>query len=310
MKETNMIKNIPTSDEFYLSGKELLNFSWDILITLLKDLNEATTFFDVNEDEVIQAYWDSARKHLSTSLSIMQQGVELILKGKITYISPYLLITDSPSKWPSPYKNNEISFSQFRTLDAQDLIKVHDIFADTKISDEFANLYNSLREKRNAIMHSVDNNLKIEINEIIENILAVHNSLFSNENWAQERHNFLNKSPGFILSGESDYNINTICWEISLVYELLSPICIKKYFNINKKNNLYFCPKCYENANHDADSFDYKLAGLISKNKDEKELFCPVCNITHEIIRNKCIECEGTVFDEMGQCLTCRSIIE
>ena len=282
MKETNMIKNIPTSDEFYLSGKELLNFSWNILITLLKDLNEATTFFDVNEDEVIQAYRDSARKHLSTSLSIMQQGVELILKGKITYISPYLLITDSPSKWPSPYKNNEISFSQFRTLDAQDLIKVHDIFADTEISDEFAKLYNSLREKRNAIMHSIDNNLKIEINEIIENILAVHNSLFPNENWAQERYNFLNKSPSFILSGESDYNINTICWEISLVYELLSPSCIEKYFKINKRNNLYFCPKCYENANHDADNFDYKLAGLISKNKDEKELFCPVCNITHE----------------------------
>ena len=110
MKETNMIKNIPTADEFYLSGKELLNFSWNILITLLKDLNDATTFFDVNEDEVIQTYWDSARKHLSTSLSIMQQGVELILKGKITYISPYLLITDSPSKWPSPYKDNEINF--------------------------------------------------------------------------------------------------------------------------------------------------------------------------------------------------------
>lgn len=44
MKETNMIKNIPTADEFYLSGKELLNFSWNILITLLKNLNEATTF--------------------------------------------------------------------------------------------------------------------------------------------------------------------------------------------------------------------------------------------------------------------------
>ena len=47
-----MIKNIPTADEFYLSGKELLNFSWNILITLLKDLNEATIFFDVKEDEV------------------------------------------------------------------------------------------------------------------------------------------------------------------------------------------------------------------------------------------------------------------
>ena len=93
---------------------------------------------------------------------------------------------------------------------------------------------------------------------------------------------------------------------MSLVYKLLSPSCIKKYFNINKKNNLYFCPKCYENANHDADSFDYKLAGLISKNKDEKELFCPVCNITHEIRRNKCPECKETV----GQYLTCCSIIE
>lgn len=236
----------------------------------------------------------------------MQQGVELILKGKITYISPYLLITDSPSKWPSPYKDNEISFSQFRTLDAQDLIKVHDIFADAKISDEFTKLYNSLREKRNAIMHSVDNNLNIEVNEIIKNILAVHNSLFLNENWAQERYNFLNKSLDSILSGELDNNMNIICREMSLVYKLLSPSCIKKYFNINKKNNLYFCPKCYESANYDADDFNYKLAGLISKKEDETTLFCPVCNISHEIRRNKCPECKETV----GQYLTCCSIIE
>ena len=76
---------------------------------------------------------------------------------------------------------------------------------------------------------------------------------------------------------------------MSLVYKLLSPSCIKKYFNINKKNNLYFCPKCYESANYDFVQF----AILLMK-----------------IRRNKCPECKGTVFDEMGQCLTCCSIIE
>ena len=45
---------------------------------------------------------------------------------------------------------------------------------------------------------------------------------------------------------------------------------------------MYFCPKCYESANYDADDFNYKLAGLISKKEDETTLFCPVCNITHE----------------------------
>jgi len=122
------VTNIPTEEDFYTSGTELLDFSWDVVARLLTDIDEAE-YFGVDPEEISDNYWAAAKRRLTTSLAITQQGVEFILKGKIAAISPFLLITDAPAKWPSPYEGEPIKFSEFRTVDAQDLIRVLDTFS-------------------------------------------------------------------------------------------------------------------------------------------------------------------------------------
>jgi hypothetical protein len=75
-----MIVEIPTSEEFYTSGKELLDFAWDTVAELLINLDGLEDCGVDSHEEILDAYWKSAKRRLTTALSITQQGVEFIIK--------------------------------------------------------------------------------------------------------------------------------------------------------------------------------------------------------------------------------------
>lgn len=299
-----MISDLPSADDFYTSGKELLNISWGIVISLLIDLDDAQYYDELDEDTP-ESYWYASKRHLSTALSIMQQGIEFILKGKIAEISPYLLIVDSPSKWPSPNARGELSFLDFRTIDAQDLIRVIDVFSEHSLSPQFITQFDLLRKKRNRIMHSVDANLTINATEIVESLLFMHKTLFPDEKWAKTRLHMLNRAPESEL-GADEYSVNRVCREVSLTINLLKPAKVKDFFGIEKKQRSYICPGCYENANTDS-GFDFKVAVLNPKGVESNKLYCPVCNDIYTINRISCEQgdCRGNVQSVDGICLTC-----
>lgn len=302
-----MIRNIPTHDDFYKTGRELLDLSWDMVAKLLVNLDEAE-YYGVDADEVSEEYWNLAHRQLTTALAITQQGIEFLIKGRICEISPYLLISDSPAKWPSPYEGDAIDFSKFRTIDAQDLIRVHDTFSPVSFDAEFVSKFNELRESRNVIMHSISESLDVQVAEVIESLLYMHSSLFPNESWANIRKKALESSPNTEL-GSVDYISNEVCRELSIIMNLLSPAKVKQYFKIDKKMRPYLCPDCYYEANHDADDFDCKLARLTSKEEGCSEVYCPVCDRKYDVVRESCSdegECPGNVISETyGMCLTC-----
>ena len=300
-----MISDTPNADDFYESGKELLGFAWETVAELLLNLEEAE-YFGVNKKEVSDAYWDAAKRRLSTALSITQQGVELILKGRLVEISPFLLISGQPSTWPSPYEGGPIRFPKFRTVDAQDLARVHDTFSSTPLSPGFIERFVSLREKRNTILHSVDKSLNVPVLEVIDSILFIHKQFFPAETWGELRCVHLLRSPDIEL-GSIDYVKNRACREICVVVDLLKPAQVKTYFRIDKKQRRYFCPNCYDEANHDVD-FEYKLAVLRPKGRDSTEVYCPICNCTYTVSRDHCEQgsCPGNVIStDFGICLTC-----
>ncbi|SBS32258.1 hypothetical protein MAQ5080_02209 [Marinomonas aquimarina] len=302
-----MISNIPTHEDFYKTGKELLVFSWDIVAKLLLNLDDAE-YFGVDPEEVSEEYWSLASRQINTALAITQQGIEFLLKGRICEISPYLLISDTPSKWPSPYDYESIEFSKFRTLDAQDLIRVLDTFSDQKLDVSFVQKFNDLREKRNVIMHSLSTSLDVQFSEVIESLLYMHSTLFPSESWAKIRKEGLSNHPNSEL-GSSDFISNEICRELSIIIDLLTPAQAKKYFKIDKGRRAYFCPECHYEANHDVD-FEFKLARLTSRDVSCSSLYCPVCDSVYEVSRNDCSEdkevCPGNVIsDTYSICLTC-----
>ncbi len=302
-----MITNVPTPADFFQSGKELFNFAWDATSNLLTEFDQAD-YYGFDKAEISEKYWAAARRTLTTSLTIVQQGVELILKGKISEISPYLLISDPPSRWPSPYEGTPVDFSQFRTVDAQDLIRIFDTFSPTRLSPELTERFHSLRERRNAIMHSVGSSVSVQVSDVIEAILYMHKVLFPHENWATARREFLENSPDSEL-GSGEYATNRTCWEFSIVRDLLEPAQVSHFMGIDKKQRAYLCPKCLYDANRDA-GFEFKLAVLRPKSATATLVYCPVCNAEHEVVRQDCESdgCPGNVIsEEWHYCLTCGS---
>ncbi|BEN68657.1 hypothetical protein [Serratia marcescens] len=308
-----MVTNIPSADEFYLAGEELLNFAWDAVARLIKNLDEAY-YYGVDKDEVSEQYWEGANRTLSTSLTVIQQGVEFFLKGKISSISPYLLIADSLSKLPNVSSVPAIvDFSKFRTLDSQDLIKVYNTFSDVPLEQGIEERFHNMRERRNSIMHSVTDTTDIQVKEVVEYLLFMYKSFFPYKTWAERRVFFLRQSPDSELAAE-DFAIVATCIEFSEVIKMLSQTEVLKYLGVEKKQRTYFCPKCLDES-HKNNKLELKLARLRSKKPDETLLYCPICNLEHRVKRDVCYinnqtstsdACPGDVISvEYNNCLTC-----
>ena len=160
------------------------------------------------------------------------------------------------------------------------------IIAMSESFNKFVDQFHQLRDKRNRIMHSVDKQLAVNVTEVVESLLFMHKALFPSENWASVRLRFLNEAPESELGG-NEYSTNRVCREISLVIELLKPSKVKAFFGIDKKQRRYICPVCLAQANTDVD-FEYRLAVFKSKGPTSNKLYCPVCNVTHTVLRQDC----------------------
>ncbi|MDF1830636.1 hypothetical protein [Cycloclasticus pugetii] len=301
-----MIKDIPTSEEFDSAAKAQFDFAWDIVISFLLTLEEAKGYSEVDEDDE-KAFWETARQRILTSLIIAQQGVELAIKGKLVAISPYLLISGNHSDWPKDNDGTGISFSEFRAIDAQDLVKVHDTVHEEKLDSGFSVLFERLRKLRNKAMHTVDKELNVSAEDVVLILLDVHEYLYANENWVATRRDFLNNSAATHVFFDTDHVEGLVAKEFLTVFNFLKPAETTRFFKIDRKQRLYLCPECkYESEKYD--SIEPKYAVLRPNESDSEYLFCFVCDSLHPVERKDCSqdECPGNVISvEYDVCCTC-----
>ena len=138
-----MILEFPTKEDFYNVADGFLNSSWD---SVIEHLHEFEVLYNVTEgldgENESKRYWASAKQTLVSATALVQQAVEFYIKGRIVDVSPYLLIPGNPQSWPKGCNKSDIEFSAFRTLDAQDLIKVPIQFARSALA---TNSFNGMR---------------------------------------------------------------------------------------------------------------------------------------------------------------------
>jgi hypothetical protein len=325
-----MIIDVPTKDDFKSAGIDYLNLAWSTLVGLLTQLKETQDFYDEYYEEEseeiitsssIDEYWQKAQRPLSTALSLIQQGTEFLLKGHIASVSPYLLISGDLNNHSNKSNNGNIRFSDFKTIDAHDLIKVYDITSTECLPDAFKQKFEKLRSKRNRIMHSIDFDSNIEIKELFVEILDVCDYLVSAGSWIEERKKFIQNEPKSMLlelHEYSEYNhiIYKLACEIDIVVDLLKPAEVLKYFNLGKNTpRRYICPVCYLEAFRETFSqaglnYDIpRLAQLKPNDSTSTSVYCIVCNESSTVVREKCSDedCQGNVIEEEGICLTCGS---
>lgn len=242
-----MIIEIPTSEDYARAGTELLISAWCSATELLIERLES----DLKGNN-LNDYFETIQINMRSSLALVQQGVEFHLKSRICEVSPFLLISSKPENWPRDCGRNNIAFSDFRSLDAQDLTKVINTVCESRLSDKFIQWFNSLREKRNRIMHSVTRQENLKEIDIIRIVFEAARFLQPNTSWMDIRKASLIKSTEEVLSRQhkieecvsNGYNLGMIQREFLTVVDNLEPSEAKLYFAFDKKKERFTCKNC------------------------------------------------------------------
>lgn len=183
-----MIKEIPKAKDYEKTALALLNLAWENSLTFVLTLDEAEEFADVSLRKSDQKkYWKAAQTQLATAISLVQQAQEFSLKSRICAVSPFLLITGSPREWPKEGKTQDIAFSEFRTIDAQELISAHDTVAATRLPQTVKTFFEAMRKLRNRIIHTVDKGLRIEVAQVVLAVLEIATWFAPSKSWISIR---------------------------------------------------------------------------------------------------------------------------
>lgn len=306
-----MIIDIPTDDEYATNGKAFLNLAWEGVINLSTELARYKDFDDFHNEEEQQEleekYWKHAQHNLSVAIALAQQGTEFLLKGKIAVVSPYLLIAGEPGKWPAGCDTQDKSFADFKTVDAQDLIRLHNTVCTPKLPEEFRADFEKLRRLRNTIIHSVDKRATLSVKDVAIAILQISESLIGPHSWHSTRKAYFDErdnifgvydiNPGVVLAQETLHAVDDLG---------LLPAELKKYYGFDPKQRRYSCPDCRDSNL----GFTANLAHLRPNTPESKKVYCLSCQNTFTVLRRKCKDksCKGNVlanaaYDNM--CLTC-----
>jgi hypothetical protein len=304
-----MITEIPMPEDFYDAGLDSLHLAWKIAMDSISQfISMKQLWQDIDEDSVdAEAYYQKSQPALSNAYSLVQQAGEMAVKGRIARVSPFLLIGRDPKDWPKGYSNKDVPFSQFRTLDAADLVKVNNAVAEQKLDDEFANFWDQLRRDRNTIMHAVTaRNISPEI--LVRAILTVAKVLFDDESWVSKLFKIQSDGTAESFGYHDDYTQNIIMHEVEMAVSQLGPSDAQKYLGFSKGSRAYLCPNCLQNADTEIDGDLPKLAQLVSRQSNETRIHCVVCEKSTIVERAKCFRpnpnCEANVIHD-NRCLSC-----
>jgi len=307
-----MIIDIPTGDDFRNTGIAYLNLAWGNVIHLCFTLDGAEEhFYERDEEEIDKIsddYWNAAQKPLAAASSLLHQGSEFLLMAQIADISPFLLVDGSPRDWPRHCDKNDTSFAEFKTIDAQQLIRAYNAVSPTRLDDKFIELYNGLRNQRNSIVHTVDKNLRLSSTEILIDILKVADVLIGSRQWMTIRANDIKQGYGSIPFRESKYldshNVTQLVYEAQYLIDNLQTAELKRFFGFNRRQRAYYCPNCASESRQW--DIDITTAQLQPNVETSTTIYCFVCCQEYEVLRKACEyeDCLGNVIVD-DTCLTC-----
>ncbi|PVE76116.1 hypothetical protein DC431_18610, partial [Sphingomonas melonis] len=174
-----VIIDVPTPDEFHDAGVNQLYLAWKITM----DAHDAWSIGvgASGDAEATDDYWRSVQPALSNAYSLIQQAMELGLKGRIARVSPYLLLGD-PADWSPKAAKGATSFGELPSLEASKLVAVHNSVADPPLDPAFNTFWTAVRKDRNRIMHSAPR-VTFTAGEVTRTILMAANALFAETSW-------------------------------------------------------------------------------------------------------------------------------
>src|SRR5262249_24578531 len=151
--------NVPEADDLRTVSLRLYFKAWAEMAAIVTEWEEYGHLMyseetqDALEQELTtgwKEYIGRAQSDLQGIYTLIQQSQEIGIKALICEVSPYLLIKRTDVRASA---SNTWDFTDFPTVDAVELIRVHNIFCATPFSKDFQTQYDEIRRNRNKIYH-------------------------------------------------------------------------------------------------------------------------------------------------------------
>jgi hypothetical protein len=244
-----MLTNLPTPDGMEQSALRLYFTAWDHVFRIIDEMatDEMLSFSvkngrtkpDDGSADLVDEFITLAQPDLQLAYTLIQQSQEIGLKARICAVSPFLLLLGSDVRtWPS----SDADFTQFRTLDASDLVKVVNSVCTQALSTRFANLYEVVRGHRNKVYHQGTFNNRLDPVVLLSALVTQYHELYPNRIWLRDRLDFQGQTRhGFFYT--KHYNERTIVLsELLTLFAVLTNTQYIMLFGFSKKQAALHLP--------------------------------------------------------------------
>lgn len=276
-----MITDVPTSDELIERADSLLHLSYSIVSKLYENQNDG--WRNGADDDQIREYWQKCSASLANALSLLQQSHELYLKGKIAEVSPYLLLAREPQHWPKKSQTEDVPFSDFLTVGAAELPRLHDMVCSARLDDRTRTFLTAIRERRNAFVHQGQAPTSSAAS-LFEAILRTFKWAHPKMRWFAARQQHLENDHLSTLFS-SDHVSAVLHGEFSELMVELKPAEFEELLGFKKKRRWYYCPECELNR---SDFGDVTMTAQLGSGRHPVAIVCLVCDTSSAVTRYSC----------------------
>lgn len=302
-----MISDIPKESDYKVVGVGCLCESLIMIYKVRLDSGEFLgDCYPGRKEEV----WLHNKFIVRTSLILLFQGIETLLKAEICKESPFLLIEDKRKDWPSRPDRNDKDFDAMSTYLGDDLLNtflaVQNIIELKVDQNKFIELFNELRIIRNSAMHGLQRE-QLSPEYVVKKNLEFFTLFYGKDRWFIELKNNFSESPfyDYYDKGTTTLMLNNF---LNYIQEFTSKNFLSRNLIVDIKRRGYLCPYCYDAFNVISDALPSKWAFITDLNN----LKCIVCDNEFEITKSDCIneKCNGNVCykdykERYDLCLTC-----
>ncbi|MFP3598550.1 hypothetical protein [Chryseobacterium sp. SIMBA_029] len=299
-----MISNVPSYEDFEKVTKECLIQAFELVFQIYSSYKE---YDDENryEEVPLNEVWEHNKVTLKMSLILLHQGIEAYMKGVIVKNSPYLLLEQKRSDWPTLPDSINKDFNTMFTIAGENLLHTFCAVSSDIIELETIQFIEDIRQTRNKAIHGTSPILSDPSN-IIHDILKAYTYFFGKDQWFNDIKTWVQSNP---LFGYYDWNFESIqsYKYLDFLDSTIGIKQLKKFVNFNIIGRRYFCPTCLHEVKSKDGNLYSKWAFLHPNKPFSTIVYCINCNFDNEIERSDCNKknCQGNVIDMDGICLTC-----
>lgn len=302
-----MIKNIPKSEEFERLGLECITKSFEMLYKLGYDYSELSKDKIISEEISEKDYWEYNAITVRTSFIVFYQGLEYLMKMKVAQKSPFLLIENNKSDWPTLPKKKDKNFDELKTISGENLLSVFCAIVNSSFElKDFVSKFEKLRSKRNKLVHSTGSQ-GLEYKSVVEEIVFFLSIFYTKDKWIKLFREMFVSHPAF---GYWHWEVEEAHFYLVLnfVESTMAKSELNKYLSVDIKSRRFFCPKCTYWLNKEVDLIPSQKWAFLSPNTPEStKIECLICNNEYIVERKDCEseKCKGNVISNENKCLTC-----